>query len=406
MKTIFIFAYYSYKDPIFQSAVLPYFQNFSDKNDFRFVLLTFEQKRYETPKEEKITIKSQLKDQNIIWHHTKWHSGKFKILKKGYDFFHGFLLSIFLIIRYNAKIVYSEGFPGAIFGHYLALATFKHHVIHTFEPHADYMVEAGVWTQKSWEAKLLYALQDKVAKGASVIMTATEAMKLQLEGLVSKKTKVLRVPSCVDLDHFQFSQASRDQLRNTLSLASSDIVLVYIGKFGGMYMEDELFDFFEMCEKASDQFRYWIFTPDDREKVHAHFIKTDISSSKYLVKKLTREEIPGYLSAADFGLVPVRQFPAKRYCSPIKDGEYWACGLPIIIPEGISDDYIFANSEEIGIVYSNTSLESYQKLVIDILKWKKFKDVELVREKCRNFAEQDRSVKSYRLLYHDVFSNF
>ena len=35
---------------------------------------------------------------------------------------------------------------------------------------------------------------------------------------------------------------------------------------------------------------------------------------------------------------PVKPVPTKRYCTPVKDGEYWALGLPVIITEGISDD--------------------------------------------------------------------
>jgi glycosyltransferase involved in cell wall biosynthesis len=406
MKTIFIFAYYSFKDPIFQSAILPYFTDFPEKKSYRFILLTFEQERYRSTATERVAIKKSLAEHNIIWFNTNWHSGKFKLIKKAFDFTYGMLLSLALIVRFRAKIIYSEGFPGAIFGHYLSKMTGCKHVVHTFEPHADYMVEAGVWKKTDWEAKLLYRLQDKVAKGASDIMTATDAMKDRLRNVVSKKTKIHRVPSCVDLDHFCFSDEGRNEVRRRLAIDSGEIVLVYIGKFGGMYMEHELFDFFQVCESKAINFKYWIFTPDDQAQVYSHFEHVGIPKEKYTVDKLTRDQIPDYLSAADFGLVPVRQFPGKRFCSPIKDGEYWACGLPIIIPEGISDDYLIAQSENIGLVYKDASQSSYETLVKKIIYWAESKDKSEVRRRCRDFAEKDRSVARFKVLYHQVFSDY
>jgi len=155
MKTIFIFAYYSYKDPVFQSAVLPYFTDFPEKEKFRFVLLTFEQRQHRLSAQAQKKIKEELKHHRIFWQHAYWHSGRFKPLKKAFDFLWGITLSIYLILRNNADIIYSEGFPGAIIGHYLSLLTGKKHIVHTFEPHADYMIESGIWSADSWEARLI-----------------------------------------------------------------------------------------------------------------------------------------------------------------------------------------------------------------------------------------------------------
>ena len=292
MNSIFIFAYYSYKDPIFQSAVLPYFTDFPEKESYRFVLLTFEQERYASSKNERDTIKKVLAEHNIVWFNTTWHSGRFKLLKKAFDFIYGMFLSLALIVRYKAKIIYSEGFFRAIFGHYLSKLTGAKHVVHTFEPHADYMVESGVWKKTDWEAKLLYHLQDTDGPRTSSIMTATDAMKARLLEIVSEKTTIHRVPSCVDLDHFRFSPKGRTDLRQTHNIDDNEIVLVYIGKFGGMYMEHELFDFFEACEAQANTFKYWIFTPDDQAQVHAHFERAQIPKDKYLIDKLSREQNP------------------------------------------------------------------------------------------------------------------
>ena len=52
-----------------------------------------------------------------------------------------------------------------------------------------------------------------------------------------------------------------------------------------------------------------------------------------------RNEVPAYLSAADYAYSFVRPTPTGLFQCPIKHGEYWACGLPFITPDRISDDH-------------------------------------------------------------------
>ncbi len=402
--TLFIFAYYSYWDPVFQSALLPYFENFPNKDRYRFVLLTWEQKKYRTSRSQREKIKQELLQHNIIWYNTNWHSGRLKLLKKAFDFAYGFILSLWLMVKHNAKGVYSEGVVGAIISHYLSVVTGKAHFIHSFEPHAQYMIEAGVWTNKSWEAKLQRSLERSMAKKSSGIFTATKAMIDRLNKETSGKAVCHRVPSCVDVELFSFSMEKRNEIRDKLGIKEGDRVLTYIGKFGGMYMEEEFFRLLKRFQSSSTNFLFHIFTHDDHEKVLELCREHGVDEKRVFLKSLKRNEVPAYLSASDFGMVPVRQHPGKRFCSPIKDGEYWACGLPILIPKGISDDYLIAEEKNIGVVLEDTSDLSIASVVNKVEHWFTTQDVDLVRERCTACAKEDRSVRKYQMLYDEIFS--
>jgi hypothetical protein len=65
-------------------------------------------------------------------------------------------------------------------------------------------------------------------------------------------------------------------------------------------------------------------------------------------------EVPRYMGLADFGLCPVLPTPSKRYCTPIKNGEYWALGLPVVITPLISDDSDLIVEHRAGIVWDHT----------------------------------------------------
>lgn len=403
MKTIFIFAYYSYFDPVFQSAVLPYFTNFPQKDQFKFVLITFEQKKYRTTNKQRLAIKEFLFQQNIRWYNVNWHSGKFKLIKKIYDFLVAFFLSAWIIVKHRVDIIYSEAFPGAIITHFLSRLFRRPHIVHSFEPHTEYMVEGGVWKKNSWEAKLLRHFEKEIAHKAYAIMTATGAMaeRLRKDGV---KAKIIRVPSCVDTQHFTFLPKARQEVRKMLNIPDSECVIICIGKMGGMYWEAEIFRFFQACLLQDQRFRFLFYTPDDQNKISQYARQYSIPENKITSGFLKRDEVPQYLSAADFGLVPVHQYPSKRFCSPIKDGEYWACELPIVIPAGVSDDFEFVKEKCLGFVLDDTSDASFIKAAQAIIKtWQDEVGNEEMRERCRKFVKADRDVAVYKEVYKKIF---
>jgi len=283
-KRLLIFAYYSFKDPVFQSAVLPYFINFPGKEQFEFVLLTFEQEAYKLANAEKAHIQNELKQHNIFWYARPWHSGRFKLFKKVYDLFAGIVEATRLAKKHKVSAIYSEGFPGGVIAHYISKLIKKPHIIHTFEPHTDYMVESGVWKKSDWEARTLRKYEGVVAKGAFAIMTATQAMIEKWE--TKTKAQFYRVPSCVDLNHFYFKADERQRLRDKYGIAESELVFVYLGKLGGMYMEQELFDFFKVVYQHMDNHRsvrFMILSTEPAEKIEQLKQQSEIPNERFIV---------------------------------------------------------------------------------------------------------------------------
>ena len=408
MKSILIFAYYGFKDPVFQSAVLPYFLNFPNKDQYRFILLTFEHEKFMLTPLEKEEITRELASNNIEWIQNKWRSGKFKPIKKLYDLTTGVFKTMALVKKYQVTCIYCEGFPGAVIAHYVARLTRRRHIVHTFEPHTDYMIEGGTWKKTSWEAILLRRFETWVAKKAAVLMTGTQAMI----DIWRKKTKAqfYRVPSCVDVKHFRFDQDERDAIRKKYDIRENEVVFVYLGKFGGMYVEGELFDFFREVKlsqaNSSSSFRFMILTPDKKERIETLVSESGMQLERFIIESLTRDQVPSYLSAADIAFSGVRQYPSKRYCSPIKHGEYWACGLPVIVPDGISDDYLLVTKYEIGWCLPAFTKEAYAATVKKIfIEWCWQKQAEY-RQRTRQFVIRDRNVEEYQPLYAKIFSEF
>ncbi|MCX2743400.1 glycosyltransferase [Mangrovivirga sp. M17] len=386
LKTIFVFAYYSYKDPVFQSAVLPYLLKESD--NYNFILLTWEQKEWEIKNNEKIEIEKFLSQNNITWKAKAWHSGRFKLFKKIYDFTIGLLYSLYLIYKYNCSIVYSEGFPGCIVGHYISKLSFTKHVIHTFEPHADYMLDAGVWSKKSWEYKLNKRMEKVVGKGADKLITGTENYKEILRHYI--KTPIQVIPSCIDTDFYNFNSKAREIIREKLGIVENDIVIVYLGKLGGMYMKEEIFKFFSRCLLMDENFYLLLMTNESESSINNLRNEFRIPDNRMHTGFVKKDNVPDYLSASDIAFCGIRPIPSRRYSSPIKTGEYLSCGLPVIIPEGISDDSLVIEENDLGIVFQDLEKVDIKK-VIELKKL----DRSMIRAKGINY----RSLKNAPSLF-------
>ena len=406
MRPIFIFAYYSYKDPVFQSSVLPYFTKPESQEKRKIILLTWEQNQFELSDQEVGDIKRDLKEQDIFWYKVKWHSGRFKMLKKAYDFIFGFFFSFLLVLKYKVSVIYSEGFPGAIISHFVSLLSQRPHIIHTFEPHADYMADAGVWKRNSWEYLLIKYLEITIANYAKAIITATSAYKeiLEKKGV---NTKIVVLPSCIDTEVYKFSAQAREKIRTELNIKNDQVVITYLGKLGGMYMEEELFKFFSQCLQFNpEKFRFFLFTKIAHDSLKGYLQKYCISEKVLLCKYLKKEDVPAYLSASDIGFCAVRPIPSQRYSSPIKNGEYWACGLPIIIPEGVSDDFILVRENlNTGILIEteNRSGLLFSKLIPKLLEFSEKEKNEIV-EVNRNMAINNREIRRAKRIIEKLLS--
>ena len=132
-------------------------------------------------------------------------------------------------------------------------------------------------------------------------------------------------------------------------------------------MDDEVADFVASAYSLLlDEFRFIILSPSNLEHFIARINKLGVPSEIVITKFVPHSSIPLWLSLADFAINPVKPVPSKRFCTSIKDGEYWACGLPVIIPSNISDDSLIIEENDIGYVLKDLSDHEYRYAILKI----------------------------------------
>jgi hypothetical protein len=190
--------------------------------------------------------------------------------------------------------------------------------------------------------------EKRVMKGRSIIMTGTRAMR---EYILEKnnRAEVHLLPTNADENLFHYSEENRMIVREKIG-ANKRIVITYVGKFGDLYLGEELIAFFGEMWKINSAFFFQILTPHSASEITAWFEKQGVGKEHYWVGKCPLIELPNYLSAADFGVVAYSDLPSRRYTSPTKSGNYLLCGLPYIIQENTSDDDKVVREHRVGVV--------------------------------------------------------
>jgi hypothetical protein len=279
-------------------------------------------------------------------------------------------------------------------------------VLDSYEPHSEAMVETGTWKNGSIAHRVLFYMERKQTFHAKWLIGVVPAMQeyARLKYGYTGNNFVFK-PACVDLEKFTLSRRKNPQLVKSLGLEDK-ITCVYVGKFGGLYMREKAFEFFRACfDYWGDKFRVLLVTSTKREELDELCVQAGIPVEKVISKFLPPEEVPDYLGLGDFAISAVKPVPSRKCCTPIKNGEYWAMGIPVVIAAGISEDSDIIARSGTGIVRENFTAGGIENTVLQIEELlKKNKDGAL-SVKIRDLAVRHRNYKIAEEVYRKIYRN-
>lgn len=402
MKNILILTYWSYSDALIQTYTLPYVRiiqkNLTPGSTIYLLTLEKNHSAFEKVKREEIT--ASLKREGILWL-------PFAYKPFGLSAFVMWIVVSLklcsLIIRAKISVIHCWCTPPGAIGYCLSVLLNRKLILDSYEPHAEAMVENGTWKRENLAFKLLFWLERKQTERASCIISATQGMHEYAKRKYDVDIKNFFVkPACVDLNLFNEDVVNDQSLRHQLGLENK-IICVYAGKFGGIYLEDEIFDFIKVASNYwGSSFRFLILTNHSIKEITTYCNRAEVDMDNVVMRFVSHSEVPRYLGLADFALTPVKPIPTKKYCSPIKDGEYWALGLPIVISANISDDSEIIEKNDIGVVLKAFNQDAYQNAVLKIDNLRKRPGIP---HKIRDVARRYRSYEIAERVYWEIYSN-
>jgi glycosyltransferase involved in cell wall biosynthesis len=403
-KKTLVLTYWGYKESLISNFTIPYLKALHEINpDMPMHLFTLN-KKHQVLSEEEIAVANK----DLAAFNTQLLCFNFKQfgIKAMLNMF--FLVLKLLYFIRKEKITHLHCFctPGGSIGYLLQIMNPKIvFTIDSYEPHAEAMVESGSWKAGGLAHKLLFFLEKRQTKAADYIISLTEGMRHYAKDKYGVSIDQFYVkPSCIDVSKFDNPAFIKHPKFVEKLKIENKIVGLYAGKFGGLYLEDETFDLIRTA------FQYW--------GSEFHMIILGNTSIEYLTQKckayaipmnqittafVSEEELPYYLGLADFALTPVKPIPSKRYCSPIKNGEYWVLGLPVLITPNISDDSDLIQKENIGYIVDPAMPISYQESIKWLDYFLKNPAIKEEKRRIRQFGIDQRSMERAKTIYRQIY---
>ena len=119
--------------------------------------------------------------------------------------------------------------------------------------------------------------------------------------------------------------------------------------------------------------------------------------------RVSYEQVNDYLNAADLALSFWSSGPWSFACSPIKHGEYWACGLPLLMPPGVGDEAQWLETERAGSIASFSDPSS---VAAAVQRLKSILAESDHRQRIRTIALRERGPEPLRQVYSQLLDQF
>lgn len=369
--------YWSLQNPLCQAQSLPYLRALT-RFGYRIGLITFEQAPWLLTSQEKDERRQELASEGIEWHPLRYHKRP-PVLSTLFDIGIGTFVAAGLARSSEASLIHGRSSVSNAMATLAAKLTGKRLFVDADGPLSQEKVDAGVWKKGSIGDRLTEWGERKALQAGDVIAVLTSHRERQVAQFVAG-APVYVLPCAVDLERFRPDTAGRKQTRAQLGLEGT--VLVYAGKAGGWYDIDELVAFVSEARSVFGSLTLLVLTADDP----APFVTACKREQVPLcIRPVHPPEMPKYLSAADVGVCFLRPFPSKLSCSPIKLGEYLACGLPVVSTSGCGDYDDLIESESVGSVVTHGRRETYRKASEQLANLLEDPNI---RQRCRDAARR------------------
>jgi glycosyltransferase involved in cell wall biosynthesis len=247
-----------------------------------------------------------------------------------------------------------------------------------------------------------------VLAGTDAIVTLTEKIWpiiREWEGLRGRAIHHSVIPCCVDLERFRFDPVERQRRRAELELGDR-FTMIYSGSLDGWYLTDKMADFFAATLQSYPEAHLMWLTNGSHSRVNELMAARNIGKTSFSVRSVAAMDVPSYLAAGDAGIAFIKRCFSKLASSPTKNGEYLACGLPLVINAGVGDSDAHIDEWHAGVLvndFDTGELSRASRLIVEIAAEPD------VRVRMRSISEKLFDLNSvggerYSNLYERVFS--
>jgi len=174
-------------------------------------------------------------------------------------------------------------------------------------------------------------LERKTIRESDKIVTVSHSMRDILLSYGAKLENIEVI--CDGVDTKIFKPTDESELRNKFG-KDAENVIIFQGVIDPQDNPQIILDAAKEVLKKHRQTMFWIIgdgtaLPRLKQKV----VEENLAEYFYFSGWVKQEEVARYISASDIGLVILPDSLSARGRVTLKEFEYWACGVPVIVPQ-------------------------------------------------------------------------
>lgn len=387
-------------EPLGRSQIVPYVRGLT-KEGYRFIILSFEKPADLLDVKACKDLGDLLEREGIEWKRLVYHKSP-HVLSTLYDILVGSCCAFRFVTRRKCLFLHVRSYVPAM------IALIVHKLLGTdfvFDMRGfwvDERVEAGIWKRRGVLYKAAKYFEKKFIGKAKAIITLTETA----QGEIKKKFPpydrsmyIDHIPTCVDLGKFGL----HDRAASDSAGAGSSLDMVYSGSASTWYMPHQIVEFYQKALTSFNNTHLLVCTREP--KIFTQIIQ-DAGLDRRLVaiKSVSYDDMPSQLQFARIGLAFYKPGYSRKACCPTKIGEYLACGLAVVVTEGVGDTAGVLIGERVGVIINDFTEEEYARAI---------KEVSMLvsepgfRRRCRAVAEKyfsiEHGIARYKKMYTEAF---
>lgn len=384
-------------DPLGQSQILPYLKGLSELGHEVHIISCEKPERFQA---KQAYIQRLTKDANLHWHPIPYTAKPpiFSTLKD--------VRTIFRVAEKLQKskpfdLVHCRSYIAALAG--LSLKR-KYSVPFLFDMRGFWVeerTEGGVWNLNvPWYKTVFNYFKKKERNFLSeadhvIVLTDKAKTHLQFQFKVPEET-ISVIPCCADEQHFHrnaVSRADKEEMKTSLSIQESDMVMGYLGSLGTWYALNEMIDLFDQIQ-ASQPNAHFVLASNDAPP-------TSLTEHPQFGKRihcitLDRDQVPVFLSLLNTCIYFIRPTFSKTASCPTKLGEALLMGVPVITNPGIGDIASIMKKLECGLLVDMEAPELEGSRLLHMLQQV---DPERLAHQAREYFGLNSGVDAYHTIY-------
>lgn len=240
----------------------------------------------------------------------------------------------------------------------------------------------------SIQYKIFKKAENKILQQAKVVIARSKKAIAYLENnhKIQLKSKSFVVSNGRDETIFKYDPQMKIDYKRKLGMDAQEFIFVYCGSLGPQYGWDEMNTIFYNFLNLNKKAKFLILTGNE------DFANQRIPQDKkdnYIVKKVSFEEVPKYLSIADVAFAIREPKPSMMGVAPIKLGEYLLMSLPTIASAGIGDTEELVKSINGCCLFIHDNEHRFEEVKLFLEKIN-----QIDREKIRSLAIEKLSLQS------------